>query len=108
MQRRFSNLPNRSIFINAIRRADALLQVPNYCGDHHLTRFEGTLVTRLLPIRWRVWFRPRAAWTGSYQTHHPILLTLCSLSPLWLILRKASKSPTSERTESHFISMAFA
>ena len=30
---------------------DALLQVPNYCGDHHLSRSEGTFVMRLRGLR---------------------------------------------------------
>ena len=30
-------------------RRDALLQVPNYCGDHHLSRRKGTSIARISP-----------------------------------------------------------
>ena len=49
------------------------------------------------------------AWVNRHarRPHHPILRSLTSLCPLWLILETERKSRTAERSEKHFISMAF-
>ena len=48
-------------------------------------------------------------WTSARRMHQAILLSLCSLCPLWLILKTVSKSLTtegSEGSENDLISMA--